>query len=449
MFGLEKPNLAWLNLRSTKKAITPTLTHKHQNLTNTYIMSKTNTTLNWIQDSTSTTSIDFSNTPPLAEKVYISPTDLKTYLSHKYAFRYNLVKGRNEILLKSQWVPVTDRIFHSIYQEIKDSGGKVTKENLLSILTSDYVKEFDPFIDYFTNLTPPVGSASYIDEIADRVSTTNPDYWKKSFKKWMVATVACAINPKIVNQSVLIIQGAQGLGKSSFFSNLLPEELRCYQYSGNINPDNKDTIINLSENIFINLDELSSLTRFKESALKEIITKESILVRRPYATYSENLVRRASFVGSVNDLQILSDPTGSRRFLIHAATSIDYTTSIDHNRLWAEAYALYVSGFKFYFDGAEILEINTANSNFEIISPLEETLLRYYQPGTGLCVQDLTATEILRNLSGGRLLSNSKSEAIQLGKALVKHGFTSKKVQGRTKYVVSHTKNPLFELKNK
>jgi len=92
-------------------------------------------------------------------------------------------------------------------------------------------------------------------------------------------------------------------------------------------------MVYLSECLLINLDELASLNRGKESALKEVITKNEIRVRKVYRRNPESLIRRASFTGSVNDSQILTDTTGSRRFLIHEVESINYTTPIDMDKV--------------------------------------------------------------------------------------------------------------------
>ena len=149
----------------------------------------------------------------------------------------------------------------------------------------------------------------------------------------MIAVVACALNPEISNHTVLVLQGKQGLGKSTWFRNLLPEALKSYAYPGELDPSNKDTMVYLSECLIINLDELASLNKGKESALKEVITKSEIKVRKVYRRNPESLIRRASFTGSVNDPQILTDTTGSRRFLIHEVEHIDYTACIDVDKV--------------------------------------------------------------------------------------------------------------------
>lgn len=278
----------------------------------------------------------------------------------------------------------------------------------------------------------------YIKELANQVKTSNQAYWEKCLRKWLVATVACAIEPGIVNQTVLILKGPQGCGKSTFLEGLMPTILKDYYYGGALDPNNKDAVVNLAECLIINLDELESLTKYKEAALKEIITKNAIRIRRPYATHAENLYRRASFVGSVNTNQILSDSTGSRRFLIHEVASVNYQHTVDMDKVWKQAYDLYLSGFIFHFNQAEIKDINCRNDAFEIVKPEEELLLARFKHGDSqkYGALSMTTTDILKVLHNDRLPGNSRSEAIKLGLALAKHEFPYIMVGKVRKYIV-------------
>ena len=141
--------------------------------------------------------------------------------------------------------------------------------------------------------------------------------------------MATVLDDRVSNHQVLVLSGAQGSGKTTFLQGLLPPSLPSYIYSGPIDPTSKDSLSLLAECFLINLDELDSLSRSKEAALKELITKDTIKYRRPYGTYHENYIRKASFTGSVNHESVLSDSSGSRRFLVHKTLSVDYTHDVD------------------------------------------------------------------------------------------------------------------------
>lgn len=388
---------------------------------------------------------EFGSNPPLQTPVIIGANDVEAYLKHHHQFRYNKITGLVQVWNRKtkSWDPLTDRQFNTIYQNIKKAGGKTTEKNLRSIIHSEFTPEYDPFVSYFTLLPNIDPNRDYIQELADQVVTTDQVWWSYCLKKWLVACVVCALEEDVVNQTVLILVGNQGDGKSTFLERLLPPALKGYSYNGPLKPDEKDSIIHLAECFLVNMDELESLTKFKEAAMKYIITLKNIRIRRPYGSYAENMIRRASLTGSVNNHQFLSDSTGSRRFLIHETTSINYQHTVDMDKVWKQAYDLYKAGFQFYFDHTEIKTINTHNESYELINPIEELLLEYFEPvaANHITAKKITATEMLKIMHKGRLPSNSKGEAIKLGLALKRHGFTCEKTGKTKKYIVNQINN--------
>tara|TARA_R100001143_G_scaffold63387_1_gene70094 strand:- start:30686 stop:31435 length:750 start_codon:yes stop_codon:yes gene_type:complete len=247
--------------------------------------------------------------------------------------------------------------------------------------------------------------------------------------------VASAIEDDIVNHTVLIFVGGQGIGKTTYFLSLIPLELKEYIYSGSLNPDDKDSLIHISECILVNLDELETLTKYKESALKEIITKSEIRVRRPYARYAETMNRHASLCGSVNDQSVLNDPSGSRRFLVHKVNSINYQHDVNMEQVFAQALHLFKTGFTYWFTDVEIQQVHSHNQQFEMQSVEEELLLSNYEPisSTHSAALRYTATDILKRVrqdSSGQSINHSSK--IRMGQALAKHGFEHVRSSGIT-----------------
>ena len=362
--------------------------------------------------------------------------EIEGYIRFHFTLRYNVITGKPEITETDAWEELDDYAFNSLHRKIQNDGGKITAQTLKQLLTSNFVERYDAFAEYFEGLAEwKEGDPDWIGELTEKVITTQPEYWQWSAKKWLVGVVACAINPELTNQQVLVLSGGQGMGKSTFLESLLPEKLKGYLYSGALDPSSKDSLAHLAECMLINLDELDSLTRKKEAELKEIITKSSIKYRRPYGYFAQNYIRRASFMASVNHEGILSDSSGSRRFLVHKVEHIDYQHPVDMDKVYAQAYALYKSGFKFWFDGEDITRINAQNSRYELQSPEEELLLSHYRPCevNDPLSESASATELLRRLHGGSLPSHASSSAIKLGQALAKHGFTYTQVYGQKK----------------
>jgi len=373
---------------------------------------------------------------------------IEAYLSIHYQLRYNIVTSRLEIRPiaslqqrhcdgrspeANRFLPLTDYQENSLLRELLKNNLKCSASLLRSILYSDYSNFFDPFRDYFLHLPLWDGQTDYIQQVAETVTTTSQDLWCTCFKKWLVATVTAVLDSKTVNHTAIILSGPQGVGKTTWMLNLCPPELNDYIFSGTINPNNKDTLIHLAECMFINMDELENMNRTEIGAFKEIITKSAIRMRRAYGHHIEAFTRRASFMGSVNSSQFLTDSTGSRRFLCFEILSINYQHTIDLRMVYSQAYDLFQQGFKFYFDKKEIDAITESNEQFQINTVEEELLLTYFQKvPLSEATSFLSAAQIL-NLITERTHVNivtSPGAVIRLGKALKKFGFEKRKSNG-------------------
>ena len=374
---------------------------------------------------------------------------LEMFLNNRYNFRYNKVLGKLEFktLKATKWKPMTDFSENSILREILKAKVKCSINSLRNLLHSDYCEMFDPFEVYFENLSNNHDETDYITMLADTVTTTKQDLWRICFKKWFVAMVACVLDEKQVNQTVIVFSGKQGLGKTTWIEKLMPKQLKEYIFSGTINPSNKDTLIHLAECMLINLDELENLNRSEIGSLKEIITKTHIRMRKAYGHNNENMPRRASFAGSVNTAQFLNDTTGSRRFLCFEVEHIEYTHEIDINKVYAQALQLHKSGFRHWFNQEEIKEINANNEQYQLRSPEEELLLTWFK------VVDkekanafLNTTQIAVKLAERAKLNITDGTVHKLGKALKKHDYLRLKRNGS--YVYALYENTFDEMES-
>ncbi len=368
-----------------------------------------------------------------AKKSYNIFDAASTYLRPRIVTRFNIVTSLIEYSDREHpsFVPLTDYVENNLVIELNENQILINQNKLRCLLYSKFSSRFDPFISYFESLPAWDNETDYITLLADTVLIDDDQLWQIAFKKWIVAVVACAIDINAVNHTAIVFTGPQGIGKTTWMLKLCPPALNEYVFSGTINPNNKDTLIHISECFLINLDELENLNRTELGSLKEIITKSVIRFRRAYGHYSEKLVRRASFMGSVNTSQFLTDMTGSRRFLCFETDKIDYTHNIDIDLVYAQAYALYKSGFQYYFTKDESSKISASNEKFRIM-PSEEELLRiYFRPvNVDEASLFLTATQIISKLSTKTGISNLRISPITMGKALKKHGFQSDKKHG-------------------
>ena len=377
---------------------------------------------------------------------------LELFLSNKYVFRHNMVSGKLEFQYfgKKKWNVMNDFIENSMLRECLKGRIKTNLSSLRNLLYSDFCVLFNPFEDYFFNLPTYDEKTDYITELANTITTTKQELWQQCFKKWLVAMVGCVLDEKVINHTVIVFSGKQGLGKTTWVEKLVPKQLKEYLFSGTINPNNKDTLVQLAECMLINLDELENLNRSEIGSLKEIITKTQIRMRKAYGHNNETMPRRASFAGSVNTAQFLNDSTGSRRFLCFELEGIKYQHNVNINMAFSQALFLFKSGFRFWFDQEEIKSITENNEQYQLHSPEEELLLTWFEP----CLKEeatqfLNASQIAAKLADRTKLNLNDGTINKLGKALKKHNFTRLMRQGKPVYAVKEYSYEEVDAKNK
>ena len=299
------------------------------------------------------------------------------------------------------------------------------------------------------------GKKDYIELLANTVQTANQELFKRVLKKWLVAMVACALGIR-ENHTVLILSGDQGLHKSTWLRSLLPSPLNGYLSEEIMNPHDKDYIFNVIESLLVNLDELEAFNNIDLLNLKSIVTSTKFRKRRPYARFPETYIRRASFMGSVNDLEFLTDMSGNRRFLcFKVEKQINTDHGINMDDVFAQAYWLLTKktdgvSFRYWFDKAEEAEIENNNSTFYRMDIEEELVLKYFEVPTSDDLQLLISpTDMVYYINKHEGYNAIRSSNLRkLGRALKKHGFTKKSERSSKPYRVKLKqvimKDPLF-----
>ena len=344
-------------------------------------------------------------------------TDAEDYLSEKYDFRRNVlsleIEGKDKN--STNYLPVNE---NSLYRELQHTRNSISLANIMALLKSDFVPDYDPIQTYFKSLNWD-GNNCHIDNLAGYIKATDGDEWKSHFKKHLVRTVRCALDSNYFNkQALIIVHEVQDSGKSSFIRFLNPPALSEY-ISEDVTTD-KDSRILLVKNFIINLDELDKLTKTEIAAVKSFISKDQINERLPYDRKNSVLKRRASFFGSTNKFELLDDPTGSVRWLCFEIISIDwsYREKIDINQVWAEAYNLYKTGFEANLTRDELSKNELRNKKFQVLSIERELIQNLFEPDPEKNIINFqTATGVLDKLTGLTNLSN-KLSSVNVGKAL-------------------------------
>lgn len=216
--------------------------------------------------------------------------------------------------------------------------------------------------------------------------------------RWMLSAVAAAYEPKgVVARGVLVFQGAQNLGKTHWFKNLVPKERELVADGIILDPRDKDSVYQTVTHWLVELGEVDATFRKSDIAqLKAFLTKDRDTLRRPYARGESSFARRTVFFASVNPEHYLSDTTGSTRFWTVACEKINHRHGLDMQQVWAEFHAEYKGGASWHLSPDEIELLNSHNQEFEGHSPVEELIrTRYDWDQLKWCgPRMLTATDI-------------------------------------------------------
>jgi predicted P-loop ATPase len=354
---------------------------------------------------------------------------VEKYLDDIFDFRYN--KVANEIESKTKDETIYKAINEdSLYRHLQHQNIFISQSNLSSLMRSDFVPQYDPIEQYFTTLKTWDGKTDHIIDLCSFIKAKDQERYNIHFKKMLVRSVACGLGIAF-NKQAFILMGGQSSGKTTFCRWLCPEILKPY-YSENISTD-RDSQISLTENLIINLDELAAMQKMELNALKSMLSKDTVKVRRPYDKKPKVAKRRANFFGSTNKDEFLNDETGSVRWLCFEILEIiwDYKKEIDIDLVWGQAYYLFKNGFKYELSTEEMEENEKNNSEHTVRTPEIELIQRYFEPieKDKPFAKHYTATDVINELKSHNIaFVNLNSQNI--GKALKQLGYI--KVSERT-----------------
>lgn len=166
-------------------------------------------------------------------------------------------------------------------------------------------------------------------------------------------------------------------------------------------------------------------------------------MRKPYGNAVLEMRRYASFIATSNQKDLLTDPSGSRRFIcIEVTDAIDTSHPIDYEQLYAQAMYELDHGERYWFDRNDERIMTENNREFEQIPPEEQLFYHYFHPAKeGEGGEWLSPAEILEEIQKHSAIPISAKRVSVFGRILQKHGVRSKRVQRGTVYCVVRVKN--------
>lgn len=341
---------------------------------------------------------------------------VEIWLGKRWTFRFNKVTSQPEMTNLSTIDPVNVNA-DEIFRQLQTSKFKYSLNNVKSLMRSEFVKPYDPIHEYFKSLTYD-GSKDYIQILSDYIKTDEGPFWNDMFKKCLVRSIACGLGKK-ENRIVMVLYGKkQETGKSTFIRFLSPwHDGKYFTESPIIGGNQKDTEIRFSENFIYNLEELAGLSRVDVNKLKADISKTSIKERRAYAAFETSAPRRCNFWASTNQKEFLHDEENTR-WLIFEVTSINwaYKTEVDINKVWAQAWHLYNTGFDYTLSDMDRAMREHLNDEYRYRRPEEELIARHFKPADPTLGQFYSATEIAVILN--RISPSLKINSNNIGKTI-------------------------------
>ena len=331
--------------------------------------------------------------------------------------------------------PLTTAALNSIIicakrEQVLEKGSPKTE--ITEYVTSEEVPEYNPVQQFLKNL-PAWDGKNHVAQVFGRLPGITSEQLNY-LTIWLRSSVAHWLQMDMLhgNECVPTFIGAQGCGKTTFVRRLLPPHLREY-YLDHLNLSNKfDKEMALTNNLFVNLDELDAIRPSQQSSLKQTLSVSKVNGRPIFGRTQEDRPRYASFVATTNNRHPLKDGTGSRRYIciqIPDGLLIDNTGDIDYGQLYAQViYELQQQKAPYWFNNDEVVRIQQLNQDFMEKKDLGEMFIACFrQPNENEVVKPMNCDQMIGIMQKDYpTLENTIGNRVRLGKTISALGFEHK-----------------------
>jgi len=353
---------------------------------------------------------------PCISREQVMAVKTEEFMKRRYEFRNNTqtteVEYRERNSFFFDFRPVTMTVLNSIALNAQKEGLQLWDRDVKRYIYSDRTPTFAP-VDHYLSRLPQWDGEDRIRLLAESVPCDNK-HWNDFFHRWFLCMTAHwrGIGKMHANSTSPLLIGKQGYRKSSFCLSILPPELRAY-YTDSIDFSRKrDAELYLNRFALINMDEFDQISTRQQGFLKHLLQKPVVNTRKAHQSSVQELRRYASFIATSNHYDLLTDTSGSRRFIcIEVTAPIELPESINYTQLYAQALSEIQSGERYWFNDEDEAILTKNNTAFEVQPPVEQLFLQYYRVAEeGETGEKLRAVEILTRLQkkSGFKLSDTK-----------------------------------------
>lgn len=267
--------------------------------------------------------------------------------------------------------------------------------------------------------------ASVVEDVLDAKAT---ELTQALVRKWFIQAVARVMKPGCQAHGVLILLGAQGAGKSTFFRTLAGEE---WFSDSPVDLANKDAMMLLRRVWFLEWAELGAMQNAKSvDSVKAFITSATDTFRPPYGKGMVTAPRHCVIVGTTNDEEILSDPTGNRRYwIVRAGSKVDTEKLAEwRDHLWAEALVAFRKGEPWHLTDDEHATLRTVQAEFERGDPWTAPVLAWAR-----CRREpFTLGEVLEGPVDKARAHITRTDEMRVASILRRGGWNKTRIQTET-----------------
>lgn len=291
--------------------------------------------------------------------------------------------------------------------------------------------EYNPLETYLTKCHVAHQSTAILDTIAtDYFGTTDPIY-DIMVRKTLVSAVARAMRPGCKVDTTLILQGGQGVGKSSFFK-ILAGDFFDDGLGSNVTDQNEK--MRLSAHWILEWGELERIFSQRDSSsIKAFLTSTHDSYRRPWGKNIETYPRHCVIVGSTNRDDFLNDSTGSRRFwVVPIAGKIDLK-KLKENReaIWGAAVQCYLNKEAWFLDAQQEILRQELNDSYQREDPWNDAIANYCFGRDKVAISEILSRGINLELS-----KQDRQSQMRVGDILRAMGWMKKKSDGKSIWVL-------------
>jgi predicted P-loop ATPase len=335
---------------------------------------------------------------------------------------------------------VSTETLNSIFIAAKKTFDKLSREIFDTIIFSNFTETYNPIKGYLDALKwDGIGRVINLS-LCITSDTGSADFRAQMLSKWMLGIIE-SIYTDEPNILCLVLAGKKNTGKTWFFKKLLPNPLRPYFASSQMDKGKDDEIL-MCQKLIIFDDEYSGKSKQDSKKMKMLLSSDYFTLREPYGKKNITIRRIATMCGTCNELDVLNDPTGNRRVIVFEVTGkfayANYN-EIDKEQVLAELVARFKEGERSTLTDLEIDQLDDATgAKFKEVSAEDEMVYRFFEPPNSRqsLEEFMTCTEIKNYIE---TCSVQKLSVKKLGMELKRLGYPWVAKNSRWGYLMAKT----------